>query len=108
MRVGGGQRRRRPRVAYAAWVEITHEGRRQRARARDLSADGIGLELGRPPPAPSDAVVSEFALPGIALPLEVRGVVAWREEEGSRCGVRFREVEAGLAELIESFVAGRL
>jgi c-di-GMP-binding flagellar brake protein YcgR len=100
------QRRKRPRVAYAAWVEFTHGGRRGRARARDLSAGGIGLDLRGAPPGPSDPIVSEFALPGIALPLEVRGVVAWTDAE--RCGVRFHDVDSGIAELIESFVDGRL
>jgi c-di-GMP-binding flagellar brake protein YcgR len=106
--MAGEQRRERPRVTYAAWVEFTHDGRRLRARARDLSSGGIGLQLREPPPGLSDAVVSEFALPGIALPVEVRGVVAWNDVEQARCGVRFREMDAGIAELIESFVAGRL
>lgn len=98
----------RPRVHYGAWVEISHDGRRRRARARDLGAGGIGLELGEAgeAPPPRARVVSEFALPGIALPLEVSGVVAWSETD--RCGVRFRDVDSGIAELIESFVAGRL
>lgn len=99
---------RRPRAPFRGWVEITADGRRRRATAIDLSVAGIGIEMGGTLPRTEQRVVSEFALPGIGLPLELEGVVAWRDDAGSRFGVRFVELDPGLAELLESFVHGRL
>jgi hypothetical protein len=96
------------RAAFESWVELRLPGARRRAAARDLSVQGIGLALSGPLPAVAAEVVSEFALPGIMLPLALEGVVVWADAAGSRIGVRFREVDPGLAELLGSFVAGRL
>ena len=95
------------RAPFESWVELRLPGARRRAEARDLSVQGIGLALSGPLPAVADAVVSEFALPGITLPLALEGVVVWADPAGSRIGVRFREVDPGLAELLGNFVSGR-
>jgi hypothetical protein len=99
---------RRPRAAFGGWVEILADGRRLRATATDLSVAGLGVEMRGALPEASQPVVSEFALPGISLPLALEGEVAWTDKRASRFGVRFRDLDPGLAELIESYVAGKL
>jgi hypothetical protein len=94
------------RTSFAGWVEVHVGGARRLAQARDLSACGIGLELRGEPLPTRTRVVCEFALPGISLPLELEGAVAW--SDGSRLGVRFDAVDPGLSELLDSHVAGRL
>jgi hypothetical protein len=100
--------RRVDRAPFVGWVELALDGSRRRARALDLSVLGIGVELGGPVPAVREPVVSEFALPGISLPLALEGVVAWTDPGRARLGVAFADVDPGLAELLASFVAGRL
>ncbi len=100
--------RKGQRAAFESRVELRLSGARRRAAARDLSVQGIGLALAAPLPAVTEEVISEFALPGINLPLALEGVVVWADPTGLRIGVRFREVDPGLAELLGSFVAGRL
>jgi len=99
--------RRRNRAPYRGWVELTLEGERVRASGLDLSVDGIGIAVEGVPPADS-LLVSEFALPGIALPLELRGRLVWSDARSGRAGVRFEAMDPGLAELLSNFVAGRL
>jgi hypothetical protein len=99
------RRRRNPRTPFDGWVEINSAGQRRLATARDLSPAGIGVDLPGEPLAPEAAIVCEFALPGISLPLALEGHVAWTA--GSRLGVRFDDVDPGLAELLENHVAGR-
>lgn len=103
-----GERRREARARFEGWVEISLSGRRQRARGLDLSRRGIGISLRPPHPPAGQLLLSEFALPGISLPLALEGVVAWSDAEGSRLGLRFRSVDPGLDELIERFVTERL
>lgn len=103
--VEGERRREKPRTPFEGWVEISAEGQRRLATARDLSPAGIGIVLPGAPLAPAAALVCEFALPGISLPLALEGHVAW--VAGSRLGVRFDDVDPGLAELLENHVAGR-
>jgi hypothetical protein len=103
--VEGERRREKPRTPFEGWVEISAEGQRRLATARDLSPAGIGIELPGAPLSPAAALVCEFALPGISLPLALDGHVAW--VAGSRLGVRFDDVDPGLAELLENHVAGR-
>lgn len=86
-------------------MEISAEGQRRLATARDLSPAGIGIDLPGAPLKPASPLVCEFALPGISLPLALDGHVAW--VAGSRLGVRFDDVDPGLAELLENHVAGR-
>jgi len=105
---GAGALRRAERAPFAGWVELSSNGVRRRARALDLSVHGIGVALTGPPPAMREAVVSEFALPGISLPVALDGTVVWVDPDASRAGVAFAEVDPGLAELLASFVAGRL
>jgi hypothetical protein len=100
--------RRRPRAPYRGWVELTVAGRRLRAEGHDLSMDGIGLALRGLAPEVEAALVSEFVLPGISLPLALRGRVVWNDPGSGRAGVRFEAVDPGLADLLSNFVAGRL
>jgi hypothetical protein len=103
------QERRYRRVSFEGWVELlTIEGARRLGTGRDLSSGGIGLELPGEPLPVGGAVTSEFALPGISLPLALDGRVAWRDPGNRRIGIRFERVDPGLAELLESFVGGRL
>jgi len=90
---------------FGGWVELHVEGTRRLAQGRDLSASGIGLELRGHPLGAETRVTCEFALPGISLPLELDGAVAW--SAGTRLGVRFDEIDPGLAELLDNHVAGR-
>jgi hypothetical protein len=97
-----------PRAAFHGWVEITLNGARRRVSGTDLCTRGIGLRVPAEPPPPAAPLLTEFALPGIGLPLALRGVVAWCDPAHDRCGVRFLDVDPGLEELIASYVAGRL
>lgn len=99
---------RSPRAPFSGWVELTADGRRRLGTGRDLSAGGIGLELRGDLPRVGGSVTSEFALPGISIPLALEGRVAWSDSTRSRVGVRFERVDPGLAELLENFVGGRL
>jgi hypothetical protein len=78
------------------------------ARGRDLSAQGIGLTLEGSHPFTEGTVESEFALPGFFVPVKLPARVAWVDSETERLGLRFQEIEADLAELLENYVAGRL
>ena len=100
--------RRHPRATFAGWVEITADGRRRLGTGCDLSAGGICVALRNAPPPRDARVTSEFALPGISLPVSLDGQVAWCDEGSGRVGIRFEGVDPGLAELLESFVSGRL
>jgi hypothetical protein len=83
-------------------------GRRRLGSGRNLSAGGIGLELSGEAVGIGGAVTSEFALPGISLPLALEGRVAWTDPTNRRIGICFETVDPGLAELLENFVGGRL
>ena len=100
------ERRLSPRKAFDGWVEVHTDGVRRLAAGSDLSPSGIGLRLATAGLAPPARVTCEFALPGISLPLELAGAVAW--SNGARVGIRFDAVDPGLAELLENHVAGRL
>ncbi|HEY8492335.1 MAG TPA: PilZ domain-containing protein [Myxococcota bacterium] len=102
------QQQRRPRAPFSGWVELTADGRRRRGTALDLSAGGIALELGGELPAVGHPVTSEFALPGISIPLALDGRIVWADARARRLGVCFERVDPGLAELLENFVSGRL
>jgi hypothetical protein len=78
------------------------------ARGRDLSAQGIGLTLGDNHPFTEGTVESEFSLPGFFVPVKVPAHVAWVDSRTQGLGLRFLEIEADLAELLEHYVAGRL
>lgn len=99
-------RRKIPRAAFDGWVELHTDGVRRLATGFDLSPAGIGVLVENAELPPRATVTCEFALPGISLPLELEGVVAWAA--GQRAGVRFDGVDPGLAELLENHVAGRL
>jgi hypothetical protein len=102
------QERRYRRVPFVGWVELITAGGRRLGTGVDLSSGGIALELPGEPPPVGGPVTSEFALPGISLPLALDGRVAWHDSGRRRVGVRFERVDPGLAELLESFVVGRL
>jgi hypothetical protein len=78
------------------------------ARGRDLSSGGIGLTLEGPHPFTAGLVESEFALPGFVVPLKLPARVAWTDLRSHGLGLRFEEIDPGLAELLENYVAGRL
>ncbi|MCL4683313.1 PilZ domain-containing protein [Myxococcota bacterium] len=98
---------RLPRAPFSGWVEITVDGLRRLGTGRDLSAGGIGVELPGELPPIGGAVLSEFSLPGISLPLELEGRIMWCNPQSLRVGVRFEGIDPGLAELLENFVGGR-
>jgi hypothetical protein len=99
--------RRSARTACEGWVELATGGARRLARCRDLSSEGIGLELEAPHPAAGSRVESEFALPGFGLPLSVAARVAWSDPAAGRLGLHFEALDVSVAELLQSAVAGR-
>jgi hypothetical protein len=107
-RVAGEERRRGRRARFEGWVGIAAGEVHRMARGRDLSAGGIGLTLGDPHPFSAGIVESEFALPGFVVPLKLCARVAWRDSRTQGLGLRFEEIDPGLAELLENYVAGRL
>jgi hypothetical protein len=102
------EHRRHPRAPFGGWVEVMVQGRRRLGTGCDLSAGGIGLALRGDALAPGGVVTSEFALPGISLPLALDGRIVWTDVGNQRLGIAFERVDPGLAELLESFVGGRL
>lgn len=103
-----GEARRSPRAPFHGWVEVLCDGHRARGTGLDLSVDGIGLALPDAACPLEGELVSEFPLPGIALPLEVRGRWAWSDRPKGRGGIRFEALDPGIADLLANFVAGRL
>jgi hypothetical protein len=106
--VSAAETQRSPRAPFGGWVELTSQGRRQLGSGCDLSAGGIGLALPGELPPIGGPVTSEFALPGISIPIELEGRIAWTDPRRLRIGVRFERIDPGLAELLENFVGGRL
>jgi len=106
--VSTAENQRSPRAPFSGWVELTSDGLRRLGTGRDLSAGGVGLELRGALPPIGGSVTSEFALPGISIPLALEGRVAWSDSQRLRVGVRFERIDPGLAELLENFVGGRL
>ena len=100
--------RRSPRTPYKGWVEILCDGQRVRGEGRGLSTSGLGLWVPSEIRDPQGTRTSEFALPGISLPLELSGHWAWHDARTRRGGIRFEGVDAGIADLLANFVAGRL
>jgi hypothetical protein len=94
-------------MAFDAWVELAAGDGRRLARCRDLSSQGLGLELDAPHPAAGERVESEFALPGFAVPLAVSARVAWSDPGTRRLGLCFESLDVSVAELLQSAVAGR-
>ena len=105
------KRRTGRRAKYDGWVTIAAGEVHRIARGRDLSAQGIGLTLGDTRPLTGfteGTVESEFSLPGFYVPIKLSARVAWVNSQTQGLGLRFEEVEADLAELLEHYVAGRL
>jgi hypothetical protein len=102
------ERRGERRACFDGWVEIVGRETRVRGSGRDLSRAGLGAVVRSPHPALHTHVEAEFALPGIRLPIVLPGVVAWSDAATGRIGLRFDDIEPGIAELIGSFAAGRL
>ena len=103
-----GARRQSRRARFEGWVAIGAGEVHRIARGRDLSAQGIGLTLGGPHPFTEGAVESEFALPGFFVPVKLPARVVWADSRSESLGLRFEEIDADLAELLENYVAGRL
>jgi hypothetical protein len=99
--------RRSARTAFEGWVELTLGKARRLARGRDLSSQGLGLDLEAPHPAAGERVESEFTLPGFGLPLSVAARVAWSDPGAGRLGLCFESLDQSVAELLQSAVAGR-
>lgn len=102
------ERRRWPRMTFDGWAEITAESSRHRGRCVDLSPEGICISFRQPLPGDLSLVVSEFALPGLSLPLAIEGRVAWCNHRASRLGLRFENLDPGIAELLVRYTQGRL
>jgi hypothetical protein len=68
----------------------------------------VGITLQGAPLAKDAHVVTEFPLPGIALPLALAARVVWADPESDRAGLLFDDVDPGLSELLASYVNGRL
>lgn len=105
------ERRASDRAAYGRWVEIHAEGRRWLGQGQTLSTGGMAIRFDASAlePFPDDLptrVSSEFALPGIALPLVVESEVCWSDAEAGCLGLRFQGLDEGLRELIAHFVGG--
>jgi hypothetical protein len=83
------------------------DGRRFLGRGRDLSQSGISLQLDGHLPRVGSQLDGEFQLPGIQLPLMLRARVAWTEVSSGHVGLHFEELDPGVGELLENFVAGR-
>ena len=102
------ERRGARRARFEGWVGIAAGEVHRMARGRDLSAQGIGLIIGGPHPFTEGPVESEFALPGFFVPVKLPARVAWADSRSESLGLRFEEIDADLAELLENYVAGRL
>jgi PilZ domain len=102
------ERRNGERAPFEGWVEIIADGVRRLGSGLDLSPTGIGVQIPRAPLPIRVRVMSEFALPGISLPLAIEGRVAWSDGDSGRVGVEFDTVDPGVVELLENYVAGRL
>ncbi len=100
------ERRKSGRAELDSWVEIDADGVRSRATVSDVSTGGLGIALHGSALAPGTALVAEFPLPGIGLPLELRACVVWAHDR--HVGLRFESVDPGLRELLASYVDGRL
>jgi c-di-GMP-binding flagellar brake protein YcgR len=101
------ERRKEERAHLSGWVELSVDGRqRRRATTEDVSVDGLGILLDGDPLAAGSRAIAEFPLPGIGLPLALSAEVVWVGTD--RAGLRFEDVDPGLRELVESFVAGKL
>lgn len=107
--VRSDDRRRTPRAPLQTWVEITTESGRRRGSVENLSMGGLGIaRRGQLRLEPGQRVLSEFPLPGIGLPVELEAVVVWSDAQGGRAGLRFVEVDPGLAELVARYASGAL
>ena len=99
-------RRRMPRAGFDAAVDLHGgDGPPRVALARDLSADGLGLAASAPHPPVGERLRSDFALPGLAVPVSVEAVVAWSEPRAGRLGLRFAALDPPLRELLERWVS---
>lgn len=96
------------RARLDAVVELRAARTRRRAQVWDVSARGIGIAAPDLAFAPGSELVLEFALPGIAPALELRGSVVWHERATGRAGLLFGPLDPGVHELLQAFVSGRL
>ena len=102
------EQRRNQRSSYGGWVEIASDEGRALGKGRDLSQGGLGVALQAPHPRVATMVECEFQLPGIHLPLMLRSRVNWLDPTTGHVGLGFVDLDAGLAELIDNYVRGRL
>jgi hypothetical protein len=106
-RVSGRKRRGSRRAKFEGWVGIAVGDVHRMARGRDLSSRGIGLTLGGGHPFTDGSVETEFALPGIFVPVKLNARVAWADPRTESLGLCFEAIDPDLAELLDNYVAGR-
>ncbi len=83
----------------------TKAGQRLEATARNLSAGGLGLQGLESPLPISDELTLQFTLPGTTERLEMNGVVAWSEANGT-AGIRFAGVSESRMAILQRWLAG--
>jgi uncharacterized protein (TIGR02266 family) len=98
------ERRAYPRVPFAAKVDAEAESRSFLAVACDISAGGMKIFTGNPVAA-GQTVLLTFALPGMAAPICVRGVVR-HLMVGQGMGVEFVDLSAEALAAIRAYVSG--
>ena len=100
------ERRTGSRVPVQIWVEEKTERELYFQRSANLSAGGIYLENTIPHPV-GTRVTLRFTLPGDEEKLEVRAEVAaaMTGEEEFGMGLKFIELDDGVAERIQKYIA---
>ncbi len=84
---------------------VTDAGRRIAAAARNLSLGGLGLQDVQPPLAVGEKLSVALTLPGSGQRLELRGVVAWSQENGT-AGIRFEDLGDSKIEILQRWLSG--
>ena len=84
---------------------ITEAGREFAATARNLSLGGLGLQGIEPPLAAGEQLTAALTLPGEERRLQLRGVVAWSQSNGT-AGVRFDELSETQREALQRWMDG--
>ena len=83
----------------------TGAGRCFPAAARNLSLGGVGLWEVQPPLAAGEKLTLTLTLPGSGQRLELAGVVAWSQPDGT-AGIRFDELNGSSRAALERWISG--
>ncbi len=81
----------------------SHDGQCFTALARNLSVGGLGLQNFRPPCDISGELTLRFVLPGIAHPIEVKGVVVWSQPNAT-AGIRFTDISNSTSNVLRQWI----